>query len=419
MIWYPELDRPVIRALDPIPIEQDGETIFLLRDPLGLVQEGVAVPLPTYLLMTLMSGELTLDEIAQVFKARFGHEVPEGLLQEIILKLDAAHCLETSAFRRHVQECLDAFRALPSRPMAHAGTGYPESADEFRAFFDAQWSCEGGPGTPPVPRSGATVRAIVAPHIDFQRGAVNYAWAYRALAESEPPQTVIALGTAHALSRRPFTGTRLPHDTPLGPLAVDSEFLDDLQSRVDHDLREEEILHLSEHSVEFQAVALRHIFADVEDLRIVPLICGPLNGHRDGCSETRPSDEFERAAGALVETIRSSPRRIAVVAGADLAHVGPNFGDEGLTTEAMMAEVRAQDAEAIRRIEAGDAEGFLQTFAPTANARRVCSVACLYTLLRCLPALGVESGRLLNYTQSVHPSQQLAVTHASLVFPSS
>ena len=42
-----------------------------------------------------------------------------------------------------------------------------------------------GPGAVDGAASGP-LAGILAPHIDFQRGGPTYAWAYRALAESEP-----------------------------------------------------------------------------------------------------------------------------------------------------------------------------------------------------------------------------------------
>ena len=86
-------------------------------------------------------------------------------------------------------------------------------------------------------------------------------------------------------------------------------------------------------------------------------------------------------------------------------------------SEEQMTEVASQDREALDLAAAGDAEGFLASFAPSQNARRVCSVACMYAALRCLPSLGVDRGRVLHYAQSIHPSQMLAVTHASVAFP--
>jgi AmmeMemoRadiSam system protein B len=414
MLWYPELDQPRLRPLEAIPAEYQGEVVVALRDPLGLSAEGLAVPLPVFHLLTQMTGRRTVSQIVREFREQFDVEVPEEKLRHIILQLDDARCLESEHFRRHRQARLDAYRSAVARPMS-AGS-YPRDPAEFRAMFDSHFTQKGGPGRKPLRGSGPEIRALVAPHIDFQRGGPNYGWAYQALGDGTPPETVVILGTSHAHCRNPFTLTRLPFETPLDPVAVDVDFVDALQAQVSTDLFEEELLHASEHSVEFQVIALRHVFADAPAMRIVPILCGPIHDEaEDGGS---PSDgRSEDAIQALTRVIASWPRRVTVIAGADLAHIGPHFGDPEPVSDEHLAEVHRQDQEALRHVAAGDAEGFLRSFDATQNARRVCSVACIHTLLRCLPALGVERGRLLHYMQSTHPSRQLSVTHASLAFP--
>jgi AmmeMemoRadiSam system protein B len=125
---------------------------------------------------------------------------------------------------------------------------------------------------------------------------------------------------------------------------------------------------------------------------------------------------FEPALKALIETIAAWPRRVTVIAGADLAHVGPEFGDEDPVSDALLADVHRQDREVLDLIAAGNAEGFLRSFIATQNSRRVCSIACIHTLLRCLPVLGATQGRVLNYIQSTRPNREGTVTHTGLVF---
>ncbi|MBN1477079.1 AmmeMemoRadiSam system protein B [Candidatus Sumerlaeota bacterium] len=416
MIWYPDLDRPRLRPIEAIPIEHEGETLIGLHDPSGLAKSGLAVSPPMFFALTLMNGLTSIDQITAAFKQQFDVELPEGTLREFVLQLDEGCLLESMHFRQHREERLAAYRALPARPMTHGGRGYPTDPEEFTEAFNSHFTAEGGPGSPPEPESGPEIRALIAPHIDFERGAINYGWAYQALGSGATPETAVILGTSHQPCRHPLTLTRLGFETPLGTLEPETGFIEALAERLDYDPFEDELIHVMEHSVEFQAVALRHLFPDASEMRIVPILCGSLadDPTEDGVAR---GDRFERAIGALIETIASWDRRVCVIAGADLAHVGPQFGDEQPVSEEQMAEVASLDREALNLAAAGDAEGFLESFAPTHNARRVCSVACMYTALRCLPSLEVERGRVLHYAQSVHPSQLLAVTHASVAFP--
>ena len=415
MLWHPELDRPRLRPVEPVAIPQGEQPLVLLRDPAGIADDGVVVPVALFHVLTLMTGELDIEGICAFAREHLRIEIGGETLRDVVLKLDEATLLETATYRRRREALIDEFRAQPARPMSHAGGAYPSDPERFIAAFGKHCGAEGGPGAPPGPRDGTPVRALVAPHIDFERGAANYGWAHRALAESEPPETVVILGTCHMPCRWPITLTRLPFATPLGDLPVDGDFIDALERALPYDLFEDELHHAREHTVEFQAVALRHSLRDVADLRIVPILCGSMHAAVENRGMDRRS-LLEKTMTALAETIAQSPRRIVVIASADLAHVGPQFGDPEPLSDETLAEVRRLDEEALSQAAALDADGFLASFYPTQNARRVCSVACIYTALRCLDALGASEGRVLNYTQSVDPSRQLAVTHASVVF---
>jgi len=121
--------------------------------------------------------------------------------------------------------------------------------------------------------TGLVPRGIVSPHIDPPRGGWCYAWAYVALAAA-PVRTVLLLGVAHSGPPEPFVLTRKSFQTPLGVLAVDEAAVAELESRVG-DLTRWELVHRSEHSLEFQVIFLQHALAD-RPVRIVPLLVSHL-----------------------------------------------------------------------------------------------------------------------------------------------
>jgi len=109
--------------------------------------------------------------------------------------------------------------------------------------------------------------------MDLWRAAVGYGHAYRALAEALRPEvtTFVLLGTSHAPMNRPFAVCAKAFDTPLGALEPDHEAIDELAAASRFDLREDEYLHKGEHSLEFQAVFLRHALGQrAAGVRIVP-----------------------------------------------------------------------------------------------------------------------------------------------------
>ncbi|NVL68025.1 MEMO1 family protein, partial [Escherichia coli] len=81
--------------------------------------------------------------------------------------------------------------------------------------------------------------------------------------------------------------------------------------------------HKREHSLEFQAVFLRHLLGN-RPARIIPILAGLGEQQSNGASP-KHSRAVERFLGAVRKVVDA--KRAVVIAGADLAHVGPRFGD--------------------------------------------------------------------------------------------
>jgi len=96
----------------------------------------------------------------------------------------------------------------------------------------------------------------------------------------------------------------------------------------------------------------------------------------------------------------------------DLAHVGPRFGDPEPNTEASLAIVEREDRVMLESVVAGDARGFFAHVAADRDARRICGLSPIYSLLRLLPE---APGRLIQYRQ--WPDSEGAVTFCAVSYP--
>ena len=114
---------------------------------------------------------------------------------------------------------------------------------------------------------------------------------------------------------------------------------------------------------------------------------------------------------ALGESIAASGRRVAVIAGADLAHVGPRFGDPAPLSPGDLGRVGQEDRAMLSAVAAGDPRGFFEAIAADGDRRRICGFSPIYALLR---ALGGTTGQVKHYGQ--WPDPQAVVTYASVVF---
>jgi AmmeMemoRadiSam system protein B len=253
------------------------------------------------------------------------------------------------------------------------------------------------------------VRGLVAPHIDFHRGGPAYAWGYGSLAERSPADCFVILGTCHAGMAEPFALTRKAYETPLGAAPVDEDLVDALVRRAGQDLFAAEPAHRTEHSIEFQAVFLRYLFGGRREVTIVPVLASFV--HEALALGRSPEDDSRvpRFLDALADAIAASGRRVCVIAGADLAHVGPQFGDSESVTPAWQRDLEAEDRAMLDTVEAGDARAFFESARRDGDRRRVCGLSPIYALLRVLPA---ARGELRRYAQWPDPGG--TVTFASV-----
>src|SRR5690606_5163468 len=125
-----------------------------------------------------------------------------------------------------------------------------------------------------VPPKDAPPIAVIAPHIDFRVGGETYGPAYNALRRSDA-DTFVVFGVSHQMSYDSFMISSKDFQTPLGTLPTDREFIEHFRAALPFELTRDETAHRREHSIEFQAVFLRHIFPD-RDIRIVPILTGSL-----------------------------------------------------------------------------------------------------------------------------------------------
>jgi hypothetical protein len=254
------------------------------------------------------------------------------------------------------------------------------------------------------------VAAVLAPHIDYHRGGPAYAWAYRDVAERCPADLFVILGTCHAGMADPFALTFKDYETPLGPAVVDRDFVERLAARVGRDGFGSEGAHRTEHSIEFQAVFLRYLFAGRRDFTVVPILAS--FAHEALARGQGPEqDGVRRFLDGLTEVIAASGRRVALIAGADLAHVGPRFGDPTPVTAADRERIEQEDRAMLDAVAAGDARAFFESVARDGDRRRICGLSPIYAVLR---VLGQRPGVLRHYGQ--WPDPQGVVSYASVVF---
>ena len=406
--------RPRLRAVEVLPVEVEGQELYCLRDHVE-PEASVLVSRQALLLLSLMDGERDLPQLRTAFLLRTGQPLPLEQIEGFARQLDEACLLEGGRFAARLAELRAAYQAAPYREAIHAGGAYAGEPEALRQTLDEFFVRSDGPGGPPGPATDRELVALVAPHVDLHRGGPTYAWGYRALAEAAPPELVVLLGTCHAPLDTPFAATLKDYDTPFGPLPTDRDFVRDLMASYSGDLLADEFAHRAEHALEFQVVYLRYLqlIGRLGPLQVVPILCGSPHTHGPDHQAPDAPSPIAEFLGILAERLAADPRRTCIIAGADLAHVGPQFGDPAPVTADLLARVDREDRAMLDVAVAGDAAGFLRNVMADGDRRRICGVAPMYALLR---LLSNARGETLRYTQWADPRGNSAVTFASVAY---
>jgi AmmeMemoRadiSam system protein B len=399
--------------VEAFPARVEDREVICLRDPSGVTESVLTVPRALAPVLALFDGSRSYVDVQSEIMRQSGELVLRSHLESMIEVLDQNFFIEGPRFEAERARQRMAFLGSPTRPAFLAGRSYPAEPEALGEALDGYFEAPGGPG-PIGPARGVRSRGLVAPHIDFNRGGPAYAWAYRALAEAQDADCFIVLGTAHAgLDGDAFAATTKGFETPFGVLEVDHEVLDAVVRRVPDDLFSAELAHRNEHSVEFQAVWLQYLGQRTGggERRIVPLLTSFAHECLMRGQSPAGQPEIERILDALRDAVATVPRRYCIVAGADLAHVGPRFGDEWRVGRAELTRVEAEDRALLDHVARGDAEGFFSEALRQQDQNRICGLSPIYGLLR----LQVEgTGRLLRYGQ--WPDPDGTVTFASVAF---
>jgi MEMO1 family protein len=299
------------------------------------------------------------------------------------------------------------------RPAYFAGRSYFASPPMLSAQLAGYFNDRDGSGTPAPRTVRRPVRAVMCPHIDYSRGGSTYTWAYREVAERSEADVFVILGVAHRYSSRRFLLTRQDFDTPLGPVPTDRAYVDQIAAEAGGDLFDDEQVHDTEHSIEFQAVFLKYLLGNRRPFSIVPILVGSFHDlMRSGVDPIKAPD-VQRFVTALQRAEAASGRRVAYIGAVDLCHVGPEFGDPAPVSEPLLRTIESFDKTMLDRAQRNDPAGWFRTASEVGNRWRVCGLAATYTMLH---AIGPVRGRLLQYRQAVDGARTCCVSFASMVF---
>jgi MEMO1 family protein len=394
-------------SLDFVPSPDPQSPGLLIRDPFRFSDSMLRIPPQLVPCLACFDGEQTsLDLRASL--VQITGEIQIGDLEKHLYDaLSEAGFLEDEKFDKLRSERINEFAAAPKRDASHAGSAYPDGAEEARKTLSGYM--QGAPQP-----SADSLIGIAAPHVSPFGGWECYRDAYSALLPSYQDRTFVVLGTSHYGEPDKFGLTRKPFVTPFGESITDLGLVDELARAAPGAVRMEDYCHAVEHSIEFQVLFLQHVYGP--GIKILPILCGSFarSIHYGGVPETNA--DVQRFFGALGEIAAREKDRLLWVLGVDMAHMGRRYGDADAARaeEGAMAAVAVRDRARIASMNQSDAQGFWNQVQENRDDLKWCGSAPIYTFLKTVPN---AKGDLRRY-QQWNIDEQSIVSFAALTFRS-
>jgi MEMO1 family protein len=379
--------NPKLRAIKMQPAVHQGQQGIILADPLGITEMTLFVPVALAPLLPLIDGSRDLGTLRTGFELRTGIPLSPRAIQDLISELDASTFLDNARFAQALRSATEEYRQANCRAPIMAGrscSGDPqELAELLQGHLDE---------IADMPPWSADIKGLISPHIDFPRGGPVYGnvWATAAPAVKEA-ELVVILGTDHNGGEGEITLTRQSYETPWGIVATDQDAVDQIAALAGNDIVfGSELRHRGEHSVEAALIWAHYLMMD-RPCRVIPILCGSFESFIHQNINPTASGAISATIKVLRET--ASRRRTMIIAAADLAHVGPAFGDLLPLDLATRARLEAQDRKLIDILGKADPQAFLDEIRVEGDQRRICGTPPIFIALSVLSGLtGAPAG---------------------------
>jgi AmmeMemoRadiSam system protein B len=397
------------KDIDIIPISYQGEKVFLVKDPLGLIPQPILLRGEALQVIGLIDGNRCIRDIQlELIRLHGGVIVKTEDVEGMISQLDNVFLLDSQDYREEKHKIIEDYTRHQIREASLAGKAYPEEPDQLSPYI--QSILDLGEKRPDV-LEGKQVFALVAPHIDLEVGKKIYANAYQAL-EGFSPEKILLLGTGHNLSESYFSLTTKDFITPLGRVNTDRDWIERLKETCPPGLiAPHDIDHKNEHSLEFQILFLQHMFG--YDFKLLPVLCGSFHQVLQRFSKPREIPGMSDFISGLRLFLGDEDSPALIVAGVDFSHIGPKFGHREPATS-LLLEAKEHDRSLLDAICRGDTITFWSLVQKQHNRYNVCGFSTLALLLE---LLSDKTGYVLGYDFWMEEATQSAVSYAALAFP--
>ncbi|HBE44195.1 MAG TPA: AmmeMemoRadiSam system protein B [Deltaproteobacteria bacterium] len=375
------MEKPKMRLVEALPFIQDGKEMVLLRDPEGITEHSLVISRDVAFLLSLMDGTRTLRDIQVEYMRAFGELLYIERIQEFVETMDEHLLLFNEHYEKHVARLKMEYEGTEVRKPFLAGKSYSANRMELLMFLDEMFKETDEYEAKDIKMNKhPEIKGILAPHIDYDRGKEVYKKTYPYLRNLKKPLIVI-FGTSHRTVSKMWSISLKDFETPLD-IVLHSKEMEAL-------IREHPVLsnyidewpHRCEHSIELQLPLLQFMIQD--DFEILPILTGTMQEYINGEKEIDSKEIVDLVTG-LHEVLQKSGKHFIIISGADLAHIGAQFGDRYPLDFTTLASSKTKDEILLEYIRKIDARGFFQSVRDEGDRRRICGLVPIFFQLSLL-----------------------------------
>ncbi len=406
--------RPTLRNVEPVQVAAQGRSVIGLRDPLQLTNHMICLHPDALHVLAMMDGSHSLRDIQAALTRMTGSIVFMNEIEGLVQKLDEACLLQGDRFKQAYETKVAHYKSMPFRPCSHAGLSYSADPETLKREVTDFFLSNNGPGLPEYGSDNRRPVGLIAPHIDVRSGGTCFAKAYQALGSGLFSDVYVIFGTGHAGVEGLFAAANLDFETPLGIVETDREFVGELGLSLGRDPAAEEILHATEHVIEFQLIFLQHVLSGRHKFTVVPILCS-LSHHmfRENSPLTEERQKFDEFCAAIRKVCNRNSKKVCFIASADLDHIGPRYGDSFVPHKGTVNDALEKDRRMLNSLERLDLGGFIQQIVQENDSRRICGFSPIISMFNCMDA---TEGRLLGIDFAQVDDKNSFVSFTSMIF---
>tara|TARA_E500000318_G_scaffold1676_8_gene2312 strand:- start:8393 stop:9769 length:1377 start_codon:yes stop_codon:yes gene_type:complete len=431
---------PKLRNIRGVPVPVNGPegkkvTMLGLADAQQISSKMVVTHPAFQSVLPMMDGTRNIDQIV----AEVGKGLQRPMLEQLVAQLDDAGLIMGPNYESLAQKMRDDFDANDTLPpgstaqmadllVANAVEGEPTDeqkkemgpqklAEQIDKWIDDSLKDTETPSLETLPAG------IIAPHLDYVRGWMNYAHIYGRMRVVDRPDRVIVLGTNHFGMSTGICGCDKGFETPLGVCELDTQFLEAIGNALGQEqtqkMLENRFDHENEHSIELHIPWIQHVFGK-DEAGNYPKVFAALI-HDPTVNNGESYDGNGLGLDPFVDALKAAMGEVGgktlVVSSADLSHVGPAFGDQqplaGEDEQAVQfrSKVASHDQEMLKLIAEKKVDDLIGNLAWQQNPTRWCSIGNISAMMRTINPSQVD---ILNYAATMDPQGTAFVSSASV-----